>query len=256
MSRAVFVTEYICTERMITIATSYMPPTDKRIFVICGHYGSGKTEYAVSLAMLLSSEAQQTDFKKLALIDLDIANPYFRSRERKDLLRSAGVDVYSNVYDAEITAELPALTAEIRTPLENDSCRVIIDLGGNDAGARVLNQFSKYLNSENSIMLAVINANRPDTHTIDGALEHIRSIETETGFEIGALINNCHLLRETTPDTIGKGHEFCSRLSEITGKPLWCDCYPAPIVNPSSIVNAGPYLMPLGLFMRESWLDK
>lgn len=233
----------------------YMPYTDKRILVICGHYGSGKTEYAVSLAMLLSKE-KSDKYKKLALIDLDIANPYFRSRERKELLRKNGVEVYSNVYDAEITAELPALTAAIRTPLEDKSCRVIIDLGGNDAGARVLNQFSKYLNKENTVMLAVINANRPDTRTINGAIDQIQAIEMETGIEIDAIVNNTHLLRLTEPETIESGHKFCTELSEAIKKPLWCDCYPEPICDPLSISNAGPYLMPMGLYMRESWLDK
>ena len=121
--------------------------TDERFFertgrkiIITGHYGSGKTEFAVSLALLLAAR----NIGKLALIDLDIVNPYFRSRERRELLNGAGIPVYGSIFEQEVTAELPALSASLRAPLEDAQCRVIIDAGGNDSGALVLNQFTKY----------------------------------------------------------------------------------------------------------------
>ena len=193
---------------------------------------------------------------KLALIDLDIINPYFRSRERRDQLEKAGVPVYGSVYKTEITAEFPALGADLRAPLEDKGCRVIIDAGGNDSGAIVLVQFKKYLVDDETAVLAVVNANRPETASIDGAIGHIYAIEAATGLEVTGIINNCHMLRETTADTIIKGHGFCLDLCEKTGKKLLCDCYPAGIVAPEELSCLSTGLVPLGLYMRQTWLDK
>ena len=223
-----------------------------RKIIVTGHYGSGKTEFSVSLAMLLATE----NSGKLALIDLDVINPYFRSRERRDILKEAGVPVYGSFFDTEVTAELPALGADVRAPLEDADCRVIIDAGGNDAGALVLNQFSKYFTDDETTVMAVINANRPETHDLTGALAHITAIETSVGLIVTGIINNCHLLRETTADSVIKGHKLCESICEATGKMLWCDCYPDGIVDPEELSELSDNLMPLGLYMRPVWLDK
>ena len=235
--------------------------SSKRILTVVGHFGSGKTEFAVSLAMRMAMQERPADMPRLALVDIDIANPYFRSRERKQMLEAAGISVYGNAYDGEITAELPALSAAIRTPLEDAGCRVIVDVGGNDSGARILHQFRKYFQQNEHELYAVINANRPETSDIDGALAHLQAIEMETGLTVSGLINNCHLLRETTPETVAQGHRLCEALCRRTGKPLICDCYPAPLFDDAALQalpagSTGPYHMPLGLYMRESWLDK
>ena len=223
-----------------------------RIIIITGHYGSGKTEFAVSLALLLAAR----DTGKFALIDLDIVNPYFRSRERRDLLEKAGIAVYGSVFEKEVTAELPALSASLRAPLEDAQCRVIVDAGGNDSGALVLNQFGKYFTGHDTTMLAVVNSNRPETSNLNGAIDHITAIETVTGLTVAGIVNNCHLLRETTAETIIKGHAFCETVCEATGKQLWCDCYPRGIVAPEDLPELSGNLMPVGLYMRPAWLDK
>jgi energy-coupling factor transporter ATP-binding protein EcfA2 len=223
-----------------------------RITIITGHYGSGKTEFAVSVALLLAARKAG----KLALIDLDIVNPYFRSRERRDLLEEAGIQVYGSIFKQEVTAELPALGAGLRAPLEDALCRVIVDAGGNDSGAIVLNQFTKYFTGDKTTVLAVVNANRPETSTPEGAAGHITAIETATGLAVTGIVNNCHLLRETTAETIIKGHAFCKAVCEVTGKQLWCDCYPAGIVAPEDLPELSGNLIPLGLYMRPAWLDK
>lgn len=228
---------------------------DRRITIVTGHYGSGKTEFSVSLAMMLAKHGSQP-YEKLALIDLDIANPYFRSRERRSSLERAGISVYGSAYDHEITAELPALGANIRTPLEDKNCRVIVDVGGNDSGALVLNQFTKYFTPEEAISLIVINANRPETRDVDGAIEHLSAIEYKTGLKIDGIVNNCHLLRETDVDCIAKGHRLCSRVGEATGKFVWCNCYPQGIVPEEALAEKYDHLMPMGLYMRPTWLDR
>ena len=223
-----------------------------RIVIITGHYGSGKTEFAVSLAMLLAAE----ESSRLAVIDLDIVNPYFRSRERREMLEEAGVAVYGSLYKSEVTAEMPALSASIRIPLEDAGCRVIVDAGGNDSGAIVLNQFNKYFTRGDTTALAVVNANRPETRSADGAIEHISAIESITGLDITGIVNNCHLLRETTSETVIKGHMLCKEISQTTGKTLLCDCYPTGLVAPEDLSGLSDCLIPMGLHMRPTWLDK
>ena len=250
----------------------------RRIIIITGHYGSGKTEFAVSLAMStgalstdtlsiddISTDANLTDsvsfikannLTSCALIDLDIVNPYFRSRERRDMLENAGISVYGSVYEKEVTIELPALGASIRAPLEAGSCRVIVDTGGNDAGAMILNQFTKYFTDDETTVLAVINTNRPDTSDAGTALEHITAIEKTTGLTVSGIVNNTHMLRETTVNDITKGHAICTQVCKLTGKPLLCNCYPEGLIDPDELKGLSEYLMPLGLHMRPAWLDK
>ena len=232
--------------------------TDLRIFeqagrkiIVTGHYGSGKTEFSVSLAMLLAAVGSG----KIAIIDLDIVNPYFRSRERRDMFKEAGISLYGSAFDTEVTAEMPALGADVRAPLEDAGCRVIIDAGGNDSGALVLNQFRKYFIDGETTVLTVLNANRPETRDIAGALEHIAAIEAITNLQVTGIVNNCHLLRETTAATVAKGHRLCEKVCEATGKILWCDCYPAGIINPEELSGLSDCLMPMGLYMRQTWLD-
>jgi hypothetical protein len=234
---------------------SVIRPTNKRIIVVTGHYGSGKTEFSVSWALNMA-ETQNRPYPRLAVADLDIVNPYFRSRERMSLMEKAGIKVYGGIYKTEITAELPELAADIRAPLEDKGCRVIVDAGGNDSGAKVLNQFKKYFTHEETAVLAVINANRPDTRDAEGAISHLSAIEATTGLNIEGIVNNSHLLRETTAETVIKGHKLCLEVCRITRKELWCDCYPASLVRKEELAGAGEYLMPLGLYMRPSWLDK
>ena len=228
---------------------------DRRIMVVTGHYGSGKTEFCVSLAMRLA-ENGYGPYGRLALVDLDIANPYFRSRERREMLEAAGVGVYGNAYDHEITAELPALGADIRAPLEAKDCRVIVDVGGNDSGAVVLNQFMKYLGPRDALFLCVINANRPETRDVDGAIEHLAAIEAKTGRRVDGVINNCHLLRQTDAACVEKGHRLCEAVCARTGLFIWCDTYPRGIVPEADVAGRYDHLLPLGLYMRPSWIDK
>jgi len=247
----------------------------KRKTIVTGHYGSGKTEFTVSLAMMLAGKGfNSTDpsaqenrppmstgsdepYKRHAIIDLDIINPYFRSREQKEMLKQSGIEIYGSAFETESTAEVPALSAKLRAPLEDKSCQVIIDTGGNDAGAVVLNQFTKYFTDDETTMLAVVNANRPDTSDINSAIEHIEAIEFITNLKISDIVSNTHMLRETTVDDIIRGHELCKEICEKTGKNLLCSCYPEGIINPDEIRTKSKLkgnLMPLGLHMRPTWL--
>ncbi len=221
----------------------------KRITVITGHFGSGKTEFSVNLAMDLKKK-----YEKVALLDLDIANPYFRSRERQQLLEEAGVQVHYNTFGYDITEDLPAISAVLRAPLEDTECITVVDVGGNDSGSRVLKQFSKYFDGDDSELLCVLNANRPETDSVEGMIEHIRSIENETGLKVDGLINNTHLLRETTPQDVVDGYEICRQVSESTGIPIrWNVCWNEHLEQVDEFEKGTLY--PVNLYMRPGWLD-
>ena len=241
-----------------------------RITVIAGHYGSGKTELAVNLAMdaaarLRAWEAEglspeKRPYDSVAVCDLDIANPYFRSREQARLLLENGIDLISNAFEQDITEDLPAVSARINAPLQNPRCRAILDVGGDQGGARVLIQFREGLLGPDSVMACVINANRPETSDLAGALEHLRWIGDETGIPFKGLVNNTHLLSETTPEDILRGHRLCREVRQATGLPLLLDCCREDLVPQLLALaketgeDAGLNHFPLRLFMRPSWL--
>ncbi|MDR1328443.1 MAG: ATP-binding protein [Oscillospiraceae bacterium] len=229
----------------------------RRITVITGHYGSGKTEFAINLALREArANAQNREYSGLAVCDLDLVNPYFRSRERRELLEAAGVSVFGSAYAEEITAEIPALGAAVRAPLENKSYRVIIDAGGNDSGALVLKQFRKYFTEAETDVIAVVNFKRYETLTVERAAEQIEAIERAAGLRAGYLVNNTHLLRETTAETVLRGHALASELARSLGKILLYDCFPAPVVSPDELREIQAILFPLALHMRPAWLDR
>ncbi|MBR3739901.1 MAG: hypothetical protein IKN04_05490 [Clostridia bacterium] len=227
----------------------------RRMIVIAGHYGSGKTELAVSLAMELANQPDK-EYPRLAIVDLDVANPYFRSRERMDVLEAHGVSVYGDTFHSTgATAELPALTAALRAPLEDEGCQTIVDLGGNDAGARVLRQFGKYFEGDDHELWAVVNFRRYETLAVETAREHVEAIQNELRIPVTGLVNNTHLLRETNADIIREGYEKAQSLSDEMNIPLLFTCYPAGIVQPEELEGISP-LRPLGLYMRPAYLDK
>ncbi len=227
---------------------------DKRIRVVVGHYGSGKTEFSVNYAIKLAEQG-----KKTALADLDIANPYFRSRERQRLLEDKGVKVYSNTFGYDITVDLPAITACIKAPLEDTDSQTIVDAGGDDSGARILVQFGKYLEGNDCDLFCVVNANRPETASVQGALNHISRIEKEINLKITGLINNTHLLMETKAEDIMKGYYLCKELSEKFNIPLKYNCCAEAKLD--DLVMKTKELQdfkvfPMKLYMRDSWLDR
>lgn len=224
---------------------------DKRIRVIVGHYGSGKSEFSINYAIALAKEKCPT-----ALADVDIANPYFRSRERQALLEEQGIDVYSNTFGYDITADLPAITARIRKPLEDISCQTVVDAGGDATGARILIQFYKYFKNDDCDIFCVVNANRSETKTLAGALEHIRQIEEETDLKITGIINNTHMIWETTCDHILEGQQLCNQVSQALGIPVKYTCCVESLVEELEERTKdmkGITIFPIKMYLRESW---
>lgn len=216
--------------------------------VLTGHYGSGKTEIAVNLALLLSRAARQ-----VAIVDLDIANPYFRSREAVKRLSEEGVRLVSNAYDCDITADLPALSASVKSYIGDSNTNLVIDVGGNDSGARILNQYRDELKGSNAAFYIVVNVFRPETDNADKIIEMINSIEAETGTPIEGLINNSNMLRETKPIHVISGYRILKTVSERTGIPVVANFAEEKFAD--SLEDCCEGFIPISLYMRPRWLD-
>lgn len=183
----------------------------KRITFLTGYYGSGKTEIALNLGIQKHVNV---------IVDLDIINPYFRSREQFELLTHHGITVISNQLKDGIHADLPYIGGEVFQPFLNPSLTAIYDLGGNDLGAKLLAQFSDYLTKEPIDLLLVINPNRLETSSIEQIRQLIEKIETSGHHPVTGLINNSNLLKETTIDTILEGDQFLKEVSEAIHLPI------------------------------------
>lgn len=231
----------------------------KKTYVILGHYGSGKTEFSMNYALTLRREGQKT-----AIVDLDIGNPYFRSREKKEFLNEKGIALYANPFGYEITAELPALAANTKAPFENPEVCTLVDVGGDDLGARILWQYKKYLTTENSHIWCVINGNRPETATVEGVLHHISQIQQEIGMAITGLVCNTHMLKETTIEQVLEGVDLCLEVAGKLSLPLYhitCldknvpDLKQAMKLRYDANLNVERLVFPIQIYMRETWLD-
>lgn len=229
----------------------------KRITVIVGHYGSGKTEFSVNLTMDLKKE-----YDKVAILDMDIANPYFRSRERQLFMENHGIAVHHNSFGYDITEDLPAISATLRAPLENEQYMTVVDVGGDESGARVLNQFKKYFKGPDVEILCVLNANRPETSTVAGMISHIRRIEIETGLKIQGIVNNTHLLRETEPIHIIQGYRLCQEVSKELNLPITYNTCRTDLLDELNVLaekesfGEAFVVYPITLYMRPTWLDR
>ena len=222
-----------------------------RKIAVTGHFGSGKTEFAVSLAFALALQPHEGS---LALCDLDIENPYFRSRERQDALRAAGIGVWSDPSDGRNGSELQTVSAAIRTPLEDEACRVILDCGGDASGAMILRQFAKYFHPGDHRLLCVVNPNRPGTDTPEKAAAHIRSIESASGLAVTGLVSNAHFIRLTTAETVLEGWDFTKRVEALTGVAALGACCMRSLLP--ELAGCGFPVFPIGMYMRDSYLDK
>ncbi|MBR2466709.1 MAG: hypothetical protein IKB38_07275 [Clostridia bacterium] len=184
----------------------------KRLTLFAGHYGSGKTNIAVNYALLLAKEGN-----KVCIADLDIVNPYFRTKDSEKELLSAGIRLVSPQY-ANSNVDLPALPAESYSLVQDKSTLGIMDIGGDDRGAYALGRYAEAIKAENDYRMAfVVNCYRPLTSTVDDAVEVMKEIEAACGLKFNCIVNNSNLGKETTPATVLDSLDFVERLSERTG---------------------------------------
>ena len=188
----------------------------KRLTLFAGHYGSGKTNIAVNYALKLAGEG-----KHVCIADLDIVNPYFRTKDSAAVLEKAGVKLISPQF-ANSNVDLPALPAEAYRLVTDKSIYGIMDIGGDDRGAYALGRYVPAIKEEgNYRMVFVANACRPLTRTPEEAMEVMREIEAACSLSFTDLINNTNLGTETTPETVLEARDYMARLSELSGLPIF-----------------------------------
>jgi len=214
-----------------------------RLTLVTGHYGTGKTEFSVNLALALAAEGE-----RVSLADLDIVNPYFRSRERRPLLEEAGVRLIATS-QACTDADVPSLPAELLSILEDRSRRGVLDVGGDPSGARVLARWRPKLLEEDYQLLYIVNANRPEVRTAERAAAYLRGIEAVAGLKCTGLVNNTHLCGETTPEEVRKGAALAEEVSQAVGVPVVCHMAEARFADQLRDLP----LFPIEIRMKKPW---
>ena len=215
-----------------------------RLTIITGHYGTGKTEFAVNLALHMASRGQT-----VSLADLDIVNPYFRSRERKALLSERGIRLIASS-QACTDADVPSLPAELNAILDDRQLTGILDIGGDRVGARVLARYRPRIIGEDYQLLYVLNANRPEVRDVSSAVSYLRAIESVTGLVCFGIVNNTHLCGETTADDVRRGAALARNVSEETGIPVVC--HVAHEALAAELEDLSP-LFPITIRMKKPW---
>lgn len=189
---------------------------DKRLTIFAGHYGSGKTNLAVNYALNLKREGYE-----VKIADLDIVNPYFRTKDSEKELKEAGIQLISPAY-ANSNVDLPALPQEIYSLVQRRDFHAVMDVGGDDRGAYALGRYTPYILEENDYrMVFVANFYRPLTQTPQDALEVMREIELVCGIQFTCIINNSNLGNLTTAADVAATEEKAQELSRISGLPIW-----------------------------------
>lgn len=226
-----------------------MPLIQNPITVIAGHYGSGKTEFSVNLAFSAANEGVP-----VTLVDLDIVNPYFCSREREAQLKQSNIMLIAQS-EACRTADVPALPAEVSRMFIDTSRNYIVDVGGDDVGARVLARYSPQFQACSYDFWLVVNANRPQTATVQQAVEYMHRIESSSRLKTTGIINNTHLCGQTTISEVLRGNTLAQQLCEMTGLPLICNVVPKSLLAYRNELTEKIYgeLFFIDIWMKKPW---
>lgn len=221
---------------------------DKRVRLFIGHYGSGKSEVSINYVTRLREQVEG----KVALADLDVVNVYFRSREKKDLMKKLGITPIDSSIETT-TLDVPAISAQVMSPLYDKTISYVLDVGGDHIGGRVIGSFSDKFKPEDYDMFFVVNANREKTQTAQEVLGYIDAIEASSKLKVTGLVNNTHLLRETTIEDVLKGQEVVRQVSKVKNIPIKYVCCLESLVNKLPQDLEGD-ILPIKLYLREEWM--
>ena len=218
----------------------------KRLTLFAGHYGSGKTNIAVNYALHLAGEGKQ-----VCIADLDIVNPYFRTKDSAKVLEEAGVHLISPQF-ANTNVDLPALPAEAYRLVTDKSVYGIMDIGGDDRGAYALGRYVPSILEESDYrMIFVANCYRPLTRTPEEAIEVMREIEEACGLKFTDIVNNSNLASETTAETVLDSVSYVEKLSCLSGLPVFATTAMASVAP--ALEGKLPDVLPLQL--QEKYFD-
>lgn len=219
----------------------------KRVTIFAGHYGSGKTNIAVNYALAIKEQGHSA-----TIADLDIVNPYFRTKDSANLLNKAGIRLISSEY-ANTNVDTPALPAEIYSAFADKSSMAVIDVGGDDRGALALGRYAPLILEENDYeMLFVINRYRFMTSDAKSTVEVMHEIESAAGIRFTGIVNNSNIGEETTAEAVLNGIAYADEVSHITGLPIKMTTVKKELYDELKIkINN---LQSIELPVRQSWL--
>lgn len=219
---------------------------NKRITLFAGHYGSGKTNIAVNYALYLKER-----FEKVDIADLDIVNPYFRTKDSEAFLESKGIHLISSEY-ANSNVDVPALPAEAYAIIDDESVHAVIDVGGDDRGALALGRYAPAILKQNDYeMLLVINKFRPLTPDCASTIGVMREIETAAGMKFTGIINNSNLGDETTAEDILGSLGYAEEISKTSGLPIKMTTVKEDLYK--NVKDNVPDCFPIKLYVKQSW---
>ncbi len=210
----------------------------KNITFIVGHYGSGKSEFSINYAIKKGMEM---------IIDLDVVNPYFRSREVESVLNEHGIELAGSPMEKSSGSDLPFVSSKMYFPFYKE-IKAVYDLGGNDVGAKLLRQFSEFVKDYE--MLLVVNIYREETENKEKIIKMINQIEGSSGLNVTGLINNTNLLRSTTKEDVLLGEKIVKEVSEELNLPIVFTSVKEDLVNNKFEGE----VLPLKLYLRKDWL--
>lgn len=213
-----------------------------------GHYGSGKSEFAMNYVVKL----RETVTGKVALADMDVVNVYFRTREKKDLMESLDIIPIGSSIEAS-SLDVPAISAFVKTPMHDKSYNYVIDLGGDNVGAKVIAGYKEHIEDGDYDLFFVVNANREKTQTAQEVIDYIKIIENASKLKVTGLVNNTHMIWDTTVDDILKGYGVVKEVSDALNIPVkYNTCI-------ESLVDQVPEgldgeIFPIKMYMRQEWM--
>lgn len=191
----------------------------RKFYIVCGHYGCGKSNFSLNLAINRAKMG-----RKVMLVDLDLVNPYFLSSGYKEKLETMGITVIAPMF-ANTNVETPGLPANINVVFETDA-DVVMDVGGDDAGSVVLGRYHKQLAEVDYEMLYLVNRYRNLTATVEETVEIMKEIESASRCKVHGIVNNSHLKYETTEETVDSSVEYAVEIAKSSGLPLWASTIP------------------------------
>lgn len=224
---------------------------DKRVRIVIGHYGSGKTEFSINYAVKLAKQG-----KKVVLVDLDIVNLYFRTREKADILESLGIKIIGSSIKAS-ALDIPAISPEVGSVFDDESSQAILDIGGDPAGARTLGRYKDFLVEGSYDMFFVLNKYRSETDTCKRAIQYIKEIEAVSRAKVSGLVSNTHLLKSTTIEDILEGLNLSIEVSRKTDIPIKYITVLKELEEELEKNIPEDYkelIFPIDLYMREDWM--
>lgn len=219
---------------------------DSRIRVFTGHFGSGKTEIAINYALRLADAG-----KKVCIADLDVVNPYFCTRDKKEFIESKGIRVIATPRELA-NAELGTIPLETLSVFNDKSYEVVLDVGGDDMGATALGQYNRFFREEDYDMYCVVNTNRPFTSDADGVIEFAKDIERASRLKIKYLVHNTNMSYETGIGDIIKGQKIIKEASEKLNIPVKYTTVREDLADklPDDVIGE---VFPIKIFMLPPW---